>query len=219
MRRVAGLAGAALAVGLAVLPSAARADLFSSLSYGVRASTIGDGVTLEKPLLYNFSVRVTTGTLSVTSQSAYDRTGYTTTTRFNNVGVIGDFRPSGGRYRISAGLVFGNDRIDNVAREQSPLLRVGTGVYPTTGTGQVLARVTFSHPSIYAGVGTGTGIVKGLALDFDGGILLRNGVSNATASGPLNANPAFVADLNRLQGELRTRIVIPVVSVGLVYRP
>ena len=40
--------------------------------------------------------------------------------------MIGDFRPSGGRYRISAGLVFGNDRIDNVAREQSPFIRVGT---------------------------------------------------------------------------------------------
>jgi hypothetical protein len=219
MRRVAGLLGAFLAVGIAACPTAVQADLFSSLSYGVRASTIGDGITLEKPLLYDFSVRVTTGALSITNQSSYDGTPYTTTTRYNNFGVIGDFRPYGGRYRISGGLVFGNDRIDNIARPQSALIQVGNGLYSSAGAGQVLARVSFNRPSIYAGVGTGTGIVRGLALDIDGGILLRNGVSSATASGPLNTNPAFRADLNRLQGELRTHIVVPVVSIGLVYRP
>ncbi len=83
----------------------------------------------------------------------------------------------------------------------------------------MLARVSFNRPSIYAGVGTGTGIVRGLALDIDGGVLLRNGTSSASAAGPLNTNPAFRADLARLQGELRTNIVVPVVSIGLVYRP
>ncbi len=219
MRRVGGLAGAVLAAGLAALPSAANADLFSSLSYGVRASTIGDGITLEKPLLYDFSVRVTTGNLSITNQSSYDRTSYITTTRYNNIGVIGDFRPYGGRYRLSAGLVFGNDRIDNVANPSTPSMRVGNNLYPTSGTGQVLARVTFNRPSIYAGVGTGTGIVKGLALDIDGGILIRNGISTTSATGALATNPAFTRDLGRLQAELRTHIVVPVLSVGLVYRP
>lgn len=219
MRRAGALAGAAFAVGLAALPAAANADLFSSLSYGVRASTIGDGITLEKPLLYNFSLRVTTGNLSNSNQSHYDGTNYTTTTRYNNVGVIGDFRPYGGRYRLSGGLVFGNDRIDNIANPSTPFMRVGNGLYPTSGTGQVLARVTFNRPSIYLGAGAGTGIVKGLALDVDGGILIRNGVPTATANGPLMTNPAFQADLTRLQGELRTHIVVPVVSVGLVYRP
>ena len=214
-----GIAAASLACALTAVPAVARADLFSSLSYGVQVSTIGDGITLEKPLLYDFSVRVTTGALSITDQSSYDGTPYTTTTRFNNFGVIGDFRPYGGRYRISGGLVFGSDRIDNVARAQSALIQVGNGLYSSAGAGQVLARVSFNHPSIYAGVGTGTGIVRGLALDIDGGVLLRNGVSSATAGGPLNTNPAFQADLARLQGELRTHIVVPVVSIGLVYRP
>jgi hypothetical protein len=219
MRRVAGLAGAALAAGCAIFPVAARADLFSSLSYGVRASTIGDGITLEKPLLYNFSVRVTTGTLSVTTQTAYDRTSYLSTQHYNNFGVIADFRPSAGRYRISGGLVFGNDHIDNVSNATTPLINIGTGTYPANGAGQVLARVAFNHPSIYAGVGTGAGIVRGLALDIDGGILIRNGTASTSATGPLNTNPAFQADLNRLGGELRTRIIVPVISLGLVYRP
>ncbi len=216
MRR---LAAALFTVALFAVPAAARADLFSSVSAGVHVSTIGHGITLEKPLLYDFSVRVTTGTLSVSDQSTYDTTSYTTTTRFSNVGVIADYRPYGGRYRISGGLVFGNDRIDNVARDAAGMIRVGNGVYPVSGTGTVNARVRFDRPSLYAGVGTGTGLIRGLALEFDAGALVRNGTASASASGVLVNDPAFRADLARLRGELRTHVVVPVLSVGLVYRP
>ncbi len=216
MRR---LAAASFAVALAALPAAARADLFSSVSYGAHASTIGDGITLEKPLLYDFSLRVSTGAMSVSQQFQYDGNPYTTTTHYNNVAVIADYRPYAGRYRISGGLVFGNDYVSNVARAESATLRVGNGVYPVSGTGTVNARVNFDRPSLYAGVGTGAGLIRGLALEFDGGVLVRNGTATASASGPLAGNPAFRADLERLRSEQRTHVVVPVISVGLVYRP
>jgi hypothetical protein len=216
MRR---LAAASLAAALAAVPAAARADLFSSVSYGVHASTTGHGIVLEKPLLYDFSVRVTTNTMSVSQQFSYDANPYTTTTRYNDVAVIADYRPYAGRYRISGGLVFGNDNIQNVARADTAMLRVGNGVYPVAGTGTVNARVRFDHPSLYAGVGTGTGLIRGLALEFDAGALIRNGTASASATGPLASDPAFRRDLERLRGELRTHVVVPVISVGLVYRP
>jgi hypothetical protein len=216
MRR---LLAASFALAFVAVPAAARADLFSSVSYGVHVSTIGHGITLEKPLLYDFSVRVTTGSLSVSQQSTYDTTSYRTTTRYSNVGVIADYRPYGGRYRISGGLVFGNDSIDNNLRDPAPMIRIGNGLYPSTGTGNVNARVRFDKPSIYAGVGTGTGLIRGLALQFDAGVLVRNGTATTSATGPLANDPAFRADLDRLRGELRTHVVVPVLSVGLVYRP
>lgn len=216
MRR---LAAASFAVAFAALPAAARADLFSSVSTGVHVSTIGHGITLEKPLLYDFSVRITTGTLSVSDESTYDNNPYTTTARYSNAGLIADYRPHGGRYRISGGIVIGNDRIDNVARDVSSLVRIGNGIYPVGGTGQVSARVRFDRPSLYAGVGTGTGLVRGFALAFDAGVLVRNGTASVAATGPLANDPVFRADLERLRNELRTHIVVPVLSVGLTYRP
>ena len=207
------------AAALAALPVAARADLFSSVSYGVHASTAGHGVTLEKPLLYDFSLRLETNTMSVSQQFSYDHNPYTSTSHYSNFAVIADYRPYAGRYRISGGLVFGNDRVDNVAREQSSTLRVGNGVYPVAGTGAVTARVSFDRPSLYGGVGTGTGLIKGLALTFDAGALIRNGTATATATGPLANDPAFRADLERLRSEQRTHVIVPVFSVGLVYRP
>lgn len=216
MRR---LAAAACAVVLAAAPAAARADVFSSLSYGVHAGTIGDGITLEKPLLYDFSIRLETGALSVSQQFTYDNNPYTTTNHYNNVALIADFRPSSGRYRISGGLIFGGDRVDNVARDDGTSIRIGDNFYPVTGTGLVSTRVTYSHPSLYVGVGTGAGVIRGLALQFDVGAIVRNGTTDAAATGPLANDPAFRTDLGRLRGELRTHVVVPVISVGLVYRP
>jgi hypothetical protein len=213
------LAAASLALALAALPAAARADLFSSVSYGAHVSTVGDGITLEKPLLYDLSARIVTNNLSVSQQLEYDGMSYTSTSRFRSVGLIADFRPYAGRYRISGGLLFGNDRIDNVARPDAGSVNVGTGTYAVAGAGTVSSRVSFSRPALYAGVGTGTGLIRGLALDFDAGVLVRNGVASADATGPLRNDPAFAADLARLRGELRTRVVTPVLSIGLVYRP
>ncbi len=216
MRR---LAAASVAAGLVLAPLAARADLFSPVSVGVHAGTTGAGITLEKPLLYNFSLRVETNWLTVTQQMKYDGQQYGSTSRFRNVGVIGDFRPYGGRYRLSAGLLFGSDEIDNVAQPFANAVQVGNAVYPTAATGTVGSQLRFDRPAIYLGAGTGTGIVPGLALTVDGGVLIRNGHASASASGPLQNDPGFQANLNRLAGELRTRVVSPVVSVGLVYRP
>jgi hypothetical protein len=216
MRR---LAAACVAVACAGFPAAARADLFSSVSYGAQVSTIGAGVTVEKPLLYNFSARITTGSGSYSSTLRYDGTPYTTTNKFGNVAVIADFRPSAGRYRLSGGVLVGSDRIDGTARAANGNVQVGNGIYSAAQTGVVATRVAFDRPSLYAGVGTGTGLVKGLAFTFDAGVLLRNGTATTSASGPLANDPAFRADLGRLRGELRTRILVPVFSLGLVFRP
>ena len=212
-------AAAAFAAALAALPAGARADLFSSVSYGVQASTVGHGITLEKPLLYDFGVRIQTGAMSVSQQFSYDGNPYTSTAHYNHVAVIADYRPHAGRYRVSGGLVFGNDGVDNVARLDGPTLRVGSGVYPISGTGTVRTHLRYDRPSLYAGVGTGTGLIRGFALTFDAGVLVRNGTATASASGPLAANPAFRADLERLRLEQLTHVVVPVISVGLIYRP
>ena len=216
MRRAAAVLLAGVCAGF---PAAARADLFSSVSYGVHVSSIGAGITVEKPLLYDFSARIVTGSGSYSAPISYEKTSYTATTKFNNVSLIADFRPYGGRYRLSGGVLFGSDRINSVAQPVGDTIRVGSGTYAAGDTGTVSTRLAFDHPSLYAGVGTGTGLVRGLALTFDGGVLLRNGTSSASATGPLASDPAFRANLAQLRGELRTHIIVPVASVGVVFRP
>jgi len=153
-------AGALLAAGLALCPLAARADLFSSVSYGVQASTVGDGFTLEKPLLYDFSVRIVGNTGSQSQQTAYDANPYTATAHFSDVGVIGDFRPYGGRYRLSAGLFVGGDNVVNTAHPDGGLVHLNGNAYSAASAGTVTTRVSYNRPAIYLGAGTGTGLVR-----------------------------------------------------------
>ena len=91
--------------------------------------------------------------------------------------------------------------------------------YPAAATGRVSTRISFARPSIYLGVGAGTGIVKGLTLAFDAGIVIRNGSLDTTATGPLAGNAQFQNDLATTATQFRTRLVQPVIGVGLVFRP
>ena len=74
-------------------------------------------------------------------------------------------------------------------------------MYPTAGAGTVISRLNYDRPSIYAGVGTGAGLIQGPRAHFDGGVLVRNGSTSASATGPLANDPAFRADLDRLRLE------------------
>lgn len=210
---------AVLVGALCAAPALAQADSFDPVSFGVHASTLGYGITLERPLLFDLSVRATTGAISSTSQRSYDGNPWTSTFRQNNVLVAMDWRPYAGRWRLSAGLLFGSDHVDKVALSQNGSIVLNGTAYPATATGQVSSRISFARPSIYLGVGAGTGIVKGLTLAFDAGIVIRNGSLDTMATGPLATNAQFQNDLAATATQFRTRLVQPVIGVGLVFRP
>jgi hypothetical protein len=210
---------AVLAGALCAAPAIGQADSFDPVSFGVHASTLGYGITLERPLLFDLSVRATTGTISNTSRPSYDGNPWTSTFRQNNVLLAMDWRPYAGRWRLSGGLLFGSDRIDKVAVSQGGAILLNGTAYPAAETGQVSSRISFARPAIYLGIGAGTGIVKGLTLAFDAGIVIRNGSRDTSAAGPLASNVQFQNDLAITAAQFRTRFVQPVIGVGLVFRP
>ena len=211
---------AALLLGvLCIAPAAVRADSFDPVSFGVSASTLGYGITLERPLLFDLSARVTTGLIDSTNQRTYDGQPWSSTFHQNNVLVAMDFRPYAGRWRLSGGLLFGSDRVDRIAQNFSPNIVLNNNSYPASGTGTVSSSVSFGRPAVYVGVGGGTGIAKGLTIAFDAGIVVRNGSLTTNATGPLATNPQFQHDLAVTANQFRTRFIQPVLGVGLVFRP
>ena len=118
-------------------PAVARADSFDPVSFGVNASSLGYGITLERPLLFNLTARVTTGTLSTTAQRSYDGNPWTSSFRQNNALVAMDWRPYGGRFRLSGGLLFGSDHVDKTAQSVNGNVLLNGNSYPVTGTGLV----------------------------------------------------------------------------------
>jgi hypothetical protein len=204
---------------LCAIPAVARADSFDPVSFGVHVSTLGDGITLERPLLFDLSARVTTGLLSTSTSGTVDGNPWTSTFHENNVLVAMDWRPYGGRWRVSGGLLLGGDHVDKVAQSFGSNYLFNGNAYPVTGAGVVSSRISFARPAIYAGFGGGTGILKGLTIAFDAGIVVRNGTLSTNATGPLQGSPQFESDLAATAAQFRTRLIQPVIGIGLVYRP
>ncbi len=204
---------------LCLYPAIARADSFDPISFGVHASTLGYGITLERPLLFDLSARVTTGLLSTSNGQNVNGYPWESTFHENNVLVALDWRPYAGRWRLSGGLLLGGDYVQKTAQVVGPNYQLNGNLYPVNLAGVVSAHISYAQPALYVGVGGGTGILKGLTIAFDAGIVVRNGQLSTSATGPLQGNPQFENDLNATASQFHTRIIQPVIGIGLVYRP
>lgn len=207
------------AAALALLPAVARADSFDPISIGVHAGTLGYGITLERPLLFDLSARIETGTMSLTQSATIGGVPSTETQQFSNVLAALDWRPQALKFGISAGLLFGSDHTDYVARQDLGAYTINGNVYPVAAAGQLATRVSFDRPALYFGVGTNTGIARGLTIAVNAGIVIQNGSAQTSASGPAGQTAALQHDLVALNGQYRTRVVYPAISLGLTYRP
>jgi hypothetical protein len=213
------VSAAATLIALSGVPVVAAADSFDPVSVGVQASTLGFGISLERPLLFNLSARVATGLLSVSDLAVYGNGQWTRTFQQQNVLLVADWRPYAGRYRLSAGFLLGGDHTTYVARPAGQNYVINGNSYPVSGAGIVSANVGYGHPAPYVGIGGGTGITRGFTISFDAGLVLRNGSTTASATGPLQSNPQFNADVQSVASQFRTRWVQPVLEIGVAYRP
>lgn len=213
------LTAAACAAVLFAAPAVVRADSFSPISIGAHAGTLGYGISLERPLLFNLSARIETGAMTVSQKSAFGGQSFEQVDHYNNVLAALDWRPASSRFRISGGLLFGSDHVDYVANNSFGTYLINGHTYPAAAAGGVAARVSFDHPSIYLGAGTGGGIAPGMSISANVGIVILNGSTVIAASGPAAATPMLQSDLAVLRGQFATHVVRPAISIGLLYRP
>ena len=170
------------------------ADSFNPISIGVHAGTLGYGITVERPLLFDLSARIETGKMTIAQTAAFDGTSFSENHRFSNVLAALQWRPNGFKFGLSAGLLFGSDRVEYVARNDLGPYTFNGNVYPVAAAGRVMARVNYDRPAIYLGAGTGTGTARGFAVSANVGIVIRNGRASANATGLAAATAALQID-------------------------
>ena len=165
-----------LAALLCAIPAAARADSFDPISVGLSASTLGFGdhagaaaaVRLERARRDRVTLVVDRADLR---QQPVGRRPFTKITCWSRL----DWRPYAGRWRLSGGLLLRRRLRAKVAQSFGPNYTLNGNVYPVNQAGVVSARTSYARPAIYLGFGGGTGILKGLTIAFDAGIVVRNG--------------------------------------------
>jgi hypothetical protein len=223
MRRVA----LALVIVLSVFSSAASAQAIAA-----RAGTTGFGADFSLPITDRFGLRANLLGGSVSHSTTESGVHYDSKMRFNTAMGLVDFFPAAGRFRLSAGVAYNNNRLDLHARGSSTstgTIEINDTTYNISDIGPVTGQLRFNKANPYLGLGWGNGsrnLGTGLFFSADLGIMIVNPTVRLDANCPSSFT---AAQCTRLQTDLREEEQqfkdswgyhswYPVLSFGLGYR-
>jgi hypothetical protein len=143
--------------------------------------------------------------------------------KLTRIGLFGDWYPTGGRFRLTAGLTINDMKADLSATGEGRSVNIGGTTYTLGADDRVDARIEMPATSPYIGIGWGHH-AQGTGFGFiaDVGVGFGRPKVTTRVSGPLATQPTIQADLDRELAELRDTVrsirVVPQVTLGVNYR-
>ncbi len=206
-----------------VVPAAARADVLADTTADVHVSTLGYAVAVGRTIAPHVDVRISTGTLTYNHAYSADNLNYMGSIRLQNVAALVDVRPFTSAFRLTGGIVVGNDNIDTVATpSQSGTFVIGGNTYTSAQVGALHGIAKFGSAAPYLGFGTGTPHRLGVSVTADAGVVFRSVSTTVEATGPINGSAQFQSDLTKARAEFANSTsflkTYPVLSLGIAAR-
>lgn len=137
-----------------------------------------------------------------------------------NAGLLADFYPMKGAFRLSGGLRYNGNQIDLSARPTQSV-EIGGTTYTPSQVGAIGAEVDFDRIAPYFGIGFAPQINENMVLSLDAGVMFQGGANLSRIRTSENSAVSRL-DLERERQELQDKIddykYYPVLSVGLSYR-
>ena len=214
--------GTTVALALLILLASVTPGLAADMGVSVRAGTQGAGAEFGIGFTKWFTLRG--GVYRLTFSESFEEAGidYDAGVKLGGTGVLADFFPSQGSFRVTAGLFSNNNEIDLKAIPTMDQ-EIGGTSYTPMEIGTLSGDVTFDDTAPYFGIGWGN-IARGkrVGFMFDAGILKQgSGEVSLTTNGTLQSDP-FLFDLAAEAMELEDDIsdfdIWPVISFGLSIR-
>jgi hypothetical protein len=204
----------------------------SAQAIAARAGSTGFGADFSLPVTDHFGLRANYFGGSISHATTESGVRYDSRMRFETAMGLLDFFPAGGRFRLSAGVAYNNNRLDLHARGSSTstgTIEINDTTYNISDIGPVTGQLRFNKANPYFGVGWGNGsrnLGGGLFFSADLGILIVNPSVKLDANCPASFTPA---QCTRLQNDLREEEQqfkdawgyhswYPVLSFGVGYR-
>ncbi len=224
----------ARAAGAAALLLSLAGPALGEVAVTAKGGTLGGGVELTVGLSRQWNVRL--------GANAYDYTDdhrevsgifYDATAHLRTASALLDFHPGGGGFRLSAGAIYNDTRIDgNSLVPTSGLYDIGGVKVPAGLVGTLDGQIKFDPLVPYVGLGWGNAVGPGRRLRFAadvGAMFQGKGKVTLTpqipAGSPLNnptARAALQVLLDREERDIENDVadytVYPVVSIGVSYR-
>jgi hypothetical protein len=220
--------GAALLLGILTWPAQAE------LAVTAKGGTLGGGVELTVGLSPQWNLRLGGNAFNFTDDRREVRgIFYDATARLRTASALLDLHPGGGGFRLSAGAIYNDTRIDgNSLVPASGFYDLGGTPVPASQVGTLDGQIKFDPVVPYVGLGWGNAVGAGGRLRFaaDLGAMFQ-GKSKVTltpqipAGSPLNspvARAVLQVLLDREEADIEKDVanytVYPVVSIGVSYR-
>jgi hypothetical protein len=218
-RTILALGGAVCAL---VAPAAALADPTNSTSVDVHASSLGYGLAVSHSIAPHTELRLSTGSFQFSHDGTADNLDYHGSVHLSNLAALVDLYPTGGGFRVSAGVVTGNDHIDVTGVPNAGgSFTIGNNTYTGAQIGTVGGTAKLGS-GVYVGIGNGGAHRAGISLVSDVGVVFRSVSTNLTGSGPAAGTAQFQSDLAQAQTQFQNSVGVlkayPVVSLGLSTR-
>jgi hypothetical protein len=216
--RIVTTAALALATATVMVTDARATEVYGQV--GVPGYILGIGMPAGKGL----TLRADIGGLDKIERNV-NRSGidWQGTGKLTRVGLFGDWYPTGGRLRLTAGLTINDMKADLAATGAGRSVNIGGTVYTLGADDRLDARIEMPSTSPYLGIGWGHH-AEGVGFGFiaDVGVSFGRPKVTTRVSGPLASQPTIQADLDREMAELRDSVrsirAIPQVTLGVNYR-
>lgn len=204
----------------ASLPASAQEGRWS---LGLTGGTLGAGPELSYRANAHLGLRANAGFLSLSRDEEVDDIDYDAELDLNSYGMLLDWYPAGGGFRISLGGRVNNNEID-LTGTPSTNVTIGNTTYTPRQIGTLSGTVATDDfvPTLTLGYG-GT-LATGFTLGVEAGVMWQGQpkIDNLRATGLLASTQQFQADIEREQREIEAELddyeLWPILQVEFLYR-
>ncbi len=194
----------------------------------VKGGTAGLGAELAWPLAERFAGRLWINGGSLTRDLTESGIRYDARLKFGTAFALADLHPSAGRFRISGGMGYNDNRFDFTGRGDGSTIVINGVPYNSADVGTLDGRVRFDKTSPYLGIGWGSAPrgAAGFGVNVDLGVMFQKTRASLTGScGPSLPAPTCTQlqnDLRAEEAQFRDAVgrfkAYPVLSSGFSYR-
>jgi hypothetical protein len=186
---------------------------------GLKAGTYGLGAEFGVGFSSWFTLRATATTGDLSGDYDEDGIDYDASLDVGGYGLLADFFPMKGTFRLTAGLLSNRNEIGLEAVPTAPI-EIGGTTYPPAAVGTLSGDIEFDSSVPYFGVGWGN-VAKGRRFGFlvDLGFI-HQGAGNVTLSSStgLVSQSDLDAEAAAIEDDIQDYDFWPIVSFGLAIR-
>jgi hypothetical protein len=205
---------------IAAVAACSMAAAGDRIAIGFKAGTYGAGIDLTGRIIDWFSLRGTVNAVNTSRSYAETDVNYDADVRVGGYGLIADFHPLMGNFRISAGLLRNRNAIDLTAVPTQDVT-IGNNTYPPALVGELDGAIRFKKNTPYIGIGYGSAAKSGLPVKFllDVGVVQQGaGTASIVSSSGLVAPSDLRAEEAKIEDQIKSYKLWPVIALGLSIR-